>query len=43
MPSRSRELVEDVERLVLENLPKRLSDTVLAKAVGVTVGELYRA
>ncbi len=43
MPSRSRELVEDVERLVLENLPKRLSDTVLAKAVGVTVGELHRA
>lgn len=41
--SRSRELVEDVERLVLENLPKRLGDTVLAKAVGVNVGDLRRA
>src|ERR1700761_8214562 len=41
--SRSRELVEDVERLVLENLPKRLGDTVLAKAVGVNVGDLHRA
>lgn len=43
MISRSLELVEDVERLVLEHLPKRLGDTALAKAVGVNVGELHRA
>jgi transcriptional regulator GlxA family with amidase domain len=35
--------VQDVEQLVLNNLPRRLGDTVLAKAVGVKVGELHRA
>ena len=41
--SRSRELVEDVERLVLANLPRRMGDTVLAKSVGANVADLHRA
>jgi transcriptional regulator GlxA family with amidase domain len=41
--SRNRELVERAEQLVLTNLPKRLTDTTLAKIVGATVSELHRA
>lgn len=37
------EVVEDVERIVLAHLPRRLADAKLAEAVGVNVGEMRRA
>lgn len=40
---RKLELVEQIERLVLASLPKRLTDAVLARETGVSVGELRRA
>jgi transcriptional regulator GlxA family with amidase domain len=41
--SRNREMVERAEQLVLANLPKRVTDTALAKIIGATVSELHRA
>jgi transcriptional regulator GlxA family with amidase domain len=41
--SRNRELVDRAEQLVLTNLPRRLTDTALAKIIGATVSELHRA
>ena len=41
--ARNFDLVERVERLVLANLPKRLTDAALSRETGVSGGELHRA